>query len=166
MSSAPTQHPLAPAYQRLRELRAQGDSWVFVLHNPENNGIPSLFKDVEMCFWQLEQGSKAGARVHLQGVVKFLYPKSFSQVRRMLPTAWWHKMLGTPEQAVAYCCKSETRVSGPWAVIPISTNYTRAWESLDSTQRALQRPFDQEPAGSQTPDAQSEPRSPKGDVTA
>lgn len=154
------------AHTRLRELRASGEWWVFVKHNPVRNDIPvRYFKDVELVFWQLEAGSKS-AKVHLQGVVKFLFPKSYSQVRKMLGTAWWHKMLGSPEQAVAYCTKRETRLLGPWAHMPVSTELVQAWETLDSTQAALTRGFDQGQDVPETTDEQSEPHCPESDVTA
>lgn len=157
------------AHQRLRELRANGDWWVFVKHNPVTNDLPvTLFKDVELVFWQLEAGSKS-AKEHLQGAVKFLYPKSYSQVRKMLPTAWWHKMLGTPEEAIAYCTKRETRLLGPWAFMPADTELVRAWKTLESTQLALSRRFDQGLGVPETPDEQSEPHCPPvvdSDVTA
>lgn len=86
--------------------------WIFVKHNPLSNDLPTKFKDLVTVTWQLEKGSRGIP--HLQGVVQFLYPKSFGQVRDMLPKAYWHPMLGTHQEAMSYCSKVPTRVEGPW----------------------------------------------------
>lgn len=87
--------------------------WVFVQNNPSSHDFPKKLKDLSTVTWQLEEGSRKIP--HIQGVVQFLYPKSFSQVRAMLPKAWWQVMLGTHEEAKAYCSKLETRTAGPWS---------------------------------------------------
>lgn len=104
--------------QLQRNLLADKRWWVFVLNNPESNDIPKGFKDVDTVTWQLEMGTRGIP--HLQGVVQFLYPKSWHQVRQMCPRAWWHIMLGTKQEAIAYCRKEESRVSGPWSYIPVA----------------------------------------------
>lgn len=125
-------------YQRLRRLRANGNWWVFVLQNPSDDMIPKNLKDVELVAWQVEQGTLNG-RHHIQGVVKFLYPKSFSQVRRMMDRAWWHIMLGTWQEAVAYCSKERTRVRGPYFHVAHSSELADALMHLDSIKRAIER---------------------------
>lgn len=110
---------ISKKYAEVKEMNADKRFWVFVLKNPETNDIPKTFKDVDTVTWQLEEGSKAHTP-HLQGVVQFLYPKSWSQVRTMAPRAWWHVMLGTVHEAKAYCTKEETRIAGPWSWMPVS----------------------------------------------
>lgn len=106
--------------QLRRNLLADTRWWVFVLNNPWSNDVPKQdFKDVDMVTWQLEVGTMRSTP-HLQGVVQFLYPKSYSQVKMMCPSAWWHVMLGSKEEAVAYCTKEETRIAGPWSHLPVA----------------------------------------------
>lgn len=108
---------IAQAYQHKRELLADKRFWVFVMKNPESNDLPKKFKDVDTVTWQLEKGTSGIP--HLQGVVQFLYPKSFTQVRAMAPKGWWSVMYGTIHEAKAYCTKVETRIGGPWAYHPL-----------------------------------------------
>lgn len=107
----------------------RGRYWVFVKHNPSSEDLPKNFKDAENCFWQIEKGEKGGS-IHMQGVVKFLYPKSYAQVREILPSAWWSNMKGTHEQAIAYCTKDETRVSGPFRHFHVVTEGNLALRKL------------------------------------
>lgn len=104
--------------QEAKKIFSNKSYWVFVLNNPESNDLPKTLKDIDTVTWQLEKGSRGIP--HLQGVVQFLYPKSWSQVRDMLPRAWWQVMLGSIHQAKEYCTKEHTRVAGPWSYSPIS----------------------------------------------
>lgn len=105
---------------RRNQLMADNRSWMFVLNNPARNDIPKSLKDLETVYWQREEGTRKIP--HLQGVVTFKYPKSFGQVRRMIPKAWWSVMLGSIAQAVAYCTKERTRIEGPWGYHHISAD--------------------------------------------
>lgn len=52
---------------------------------------------------------------HLQGVMIFVNPRTFGGVKKLLgETAHIEIMKGTPQQAIAYCKKEESRVSGPY----------------------------------------------------
>jgi len=126
-------------------IRARGRStrWVFTLHNPKDRGCVTVeLQDVDLLFWQAEQ-SHHTMREHLQGAVQFATSKSFAQVRAMMPQAHWETMLGTLEEAVFYCTKKRTRVAGPWAIVPGSSEDAQAWLKLNSTRAAITRKFNQ-----------------------
>lgn len=97
---------------KLRQFSSDKTWWVFVLHEPEDLQVPTILRDLEEVWWQLESGD-ARHRRHLQGVCRFRYPKSRTQLRAQLK-GWWSEMRGTPAQAVAYCTKTRTRLEGPW----------------------------------------------------
>jgi hypothetical protein len=73
---------------------------------------PASLKDAIEVHWQQEKGGKTG-RLHLQGYVRFRFPKSRAQLQEMLP-GWWHIRHGSHQQAINYCTKDATRVSGPY----------------------------------------------------
>jgi len=98
--------------EQLKAIMTDKTWWVFVLHGPFDPQAPPKFKDLLEVWWQVEEGS-VRHRQHLQGVCRFKYPKSRAQLREQAP-AWWQPMHGTPEQAVRYCTKEKTRVSGPF----------------------------------------------------
>lgn len=103
---------LSERSEAMTRLLNNGQYWVFVLNNPERIDLPTTFKDVLEVHWQLESGTKCHTP-HLQGVVKFRFPKGKAQVRAMAK-AWWALMRGTYDEAKAYCTKEETRIAGPW----------------------------------------------------
>lgn len=99
-------------------------AFMFTLNNPVRDDIPGDWfnaGDVSFVVWQKEKG--ASGTIHLQGYfvvtqktkskagytmswcIKNIYAKMSVQPR-----------MGTHEQAVAYCTKTETRVSGPWTM--------------------------------------------------
>lgn len=98
--------------ENFKLLKTDKTWWVFVLHEPTDTQVPKGLKDLLEVWWQVEEGGLRHRR-HLQGVARFRYPKSRAQLREQLP-AWWQPMHGTPEQAVRYCTKLETRVEGPY----------------------------------------------------
>jgi len=112
--------------------------WFFTLNNPTDYDVRYALIDVEVVFWQLERSPKHGTP-HLQGVIKFVKPKTRKQVKSMLPRAHFEKIWSTFETAVGYATKSYTRIAGPWAGIGAETEITRAWKMLRSTQDALRR---------------------------
>lgn len=124
MSKYNANHPA----QRARQQFADKRYWVFVLNNPESNDLPKGLKDLDEVSWQREIGSRGTP--HLQGVAKFLFPKSWTQVRAMLPTAWWSVMLGTKEEAIAYCTKEFSRVAGPWHYMPLGPEVVLAMQAV------------------------------------
>jgi len=102
------------ATQREHVMKIVSDKtcWVFVTQNVADLQRPALLKDAIEVHWQQEKGGKTG-RLHLQGYVRFRYPKSRAQCQEMLP-GWWHIRHGSHEQAIKYVTKDDTRVSGPY----------------------------------------------------
>lgn len=86
--------------------------WVFVTYDVSDLTRPARLKDAIEIVWQLEKGEKK-KRLHLQGYVRFRYPKSRAQLQELMP-AWWHIRHGSHEQAIAYSSKTDTRVTGPF----------------------------------------------------
>lgn len=98
--------------------RARGPcarNWVFTCNNftPADVVIAS---NVDCGFISFQEEVGESGTPHLQGVVCFSKKTYFSTVRTLFGGAecrfWFAVMRGTPEQAVAYCRKSETRVPG------------------------------------------------------
>ena len=96
--------------------------WVFVTHNVADLQSPASLKDAIEVHWQQEKGGKTG-RLHLQGYVRFRFPKSRAQCQEMLP-GWWHIRHGSHEQAIKYCTKDATRVSDPTSSRASTSNLT------------------------------------------
>lgn len=61
--------------------------------------------------WQPEICPDTG-KLHLQGYVEFKAPKSLGQLKKIDAKAHWEKRKGTPDEARAYCMKSDTRIDG------------------------------------------------------
>lgn len=64
---------------------------------------------------QLEVAPSTG-KIHWQGYVQFETALTLGGVRKLCETAHWEGARGTPDENVAYCTKSESRMSGsiPW----------------------------------------------------
>jgi hypothetical protein len=90
---------------------------VFTINNPENDKLPEDWYDQEwftFVVWQVEIGEN-GTR-HLQGYLVVSRPVTLQWLKRHASSvAHWEPRMGTHEQAVGYCTKSESRVDGPWS---------------------------------------------------
>lgn len=63
--------------------------------------------------WQEERGE--GGTLHLQGVCCLVNACTLAAMKRRIPRAHLEVMRGTLDEAVAYCSKEDTRVSGPFS---------------------------------------------------
>lgn len=86
-------------------------NWVFTLNNPEVDDVP-VHPDETYVIWQTEVG-ESGTR-HLQGYIELSRAQRLSNMRSWLPRAHFEPRKGNRVQARDYCCKSDTRVAGPW----------------------------------------------------
>lgn len=112
--------------------------WVFCWNNPTTLEIDTLLHDAEEVWWQLEEGHKRKVP-HLQGVVRFKYPKGLGMLRKYVG-CWWHIMRGTVEQATEYCTKEDTRIAGPWhKVFPHAEAYKMQLETILNPEEEQQR---------------------------
>lgn len=109
--------------------------WMFTWNNPDpefscDEGYDPLLvirdiRPVKYVVYQLERG--ASGTLHMQGMIRFenavrvtaakkwwkeFYTASLGP--REHPLLHWEARKGSPEQAIAYCTKAETRVAGPW----------------------------------------------------
>lgn len=93
------------------KMAQNGMYWVFTLNNPASHQlvIPAY---VAYAVWQAERGVEGTE--HLQGYVELTSNQRLTALKKWLPTAHWERRKGTQAQAVAYCRKEESRVSGPW----------------------------------------------------
>lgn len=123
---------LTPYRKTPEEMRAEKFAdkryWMFVIQYPSSNDLPKSFKDVDAIHWQLELGTVHQCP-HLQGVIQFLYPKSWKQLREMVPVGWFRPMYGTYTKAIAYCTKERTRLAGPWAWHPLGDAVLDAFDA-------------------------------------
>lgn len=71
--------------------------------------------DFKFAAWQLERAPTTG-RLHLHGYVECQRPTRLAALKRILdaPSLNGQARRGTPDQAVVYVTKEETRVAGPW----------------------------------------------------
>jgi len=88
-------------------------NWVFTINNPEQ--VPLLLTDEHKAFLKyiLYQEEFVTTR-HLQGYLETRKQTRISALKKLFPTAHFEKRRGTRKQAVEYCTKEESRVSGPY----------------------------------------------------
>lgn len=84
--------------------------WFFTLNNPSEKELDDMSKhECEYLLYQMERGENG--TLHAQGIVyyknKRVMPKDFQ------PRAHW-EVTRSVTDAIKYCCKEETRVSGPY----------------------------------------------------
>lgn len=92
--------------------------WCFTLNTPtadEEQTINSPPSFVKWIVFQEESGHGC-AHAHFQGVLEAQNAIRMAQLKNWLPRAHWEKRKGSPQQAVAYCTKDDTRVRGPFLV--------------------------------------------------
>lgn len=91
-------------------------NWCFTLNNPHYN-LDSIFAEnesVSYAVWQLEL-SPSGTP-HFQGYVVFTSPRSLGYCKQRVHARGHFEIrrARTHAQAIAYCCKEDTRLEGPW----------------------------------------------------
>lgn len=94
---------------------ARGRFWCFTLNNPKDFVINDEWLEENGCryaIYQVERGT--GETTHLQGYCEFVGTKRLAGCKKAIPRAHWEKRRGTQDQAIDYCRKEETRVSGPF----------------------------------------------------
>jgi len=90
----------------------QAQSWMFTINNPTEADDPRKWDDVRYVTWQLEKGDEGTP--HLQGYVEWTKNRRLSGCKKINSRAHWDIRMGTQQQAIDYCTKSDTRVDGPW----------------------------------------------------
>lgn len=83
-------------------------NYTFTVNSPvENDDTILQSADVQYIIWQYEQGTN----LHIQGYVQFKRPCTIKTAKKKLISRGHYEIArGTPEQNIAYCTKSETRV--------------------------------------------------------
>lgn len=101
------------------------NNWCFTLNNPTKGDLedyqkkctyttPSGTKNVRY-FLAAVEGRKPGKTRHFQGMVQFMDPHTFTQVKKWLgKRAHFQKMQGTAQQAQDYCLKGDKISKEDW----------------------------------------------------
>lgn len=93
-------------------------SWCFTLNTPTAEEEESLLNPPEFIKWivyQEEQGHGC-AHVHFQGLLEVHSACRMTKLKTWLPRVHWEKRQGSPQQALQYVTKEDTRVRGPFLV--------------------------------------------------
>lgn len=108
---------LEPVTQGRRSLQYR--DWVFTYFARDcSDGFAKHFgtdlaRNCKYVVFQTEKCPTTG-KLHFQGFIQFASPTRFTVVQKLIPVAHWFRRKGTVDQAIAYCKKEETRVSGPF----------------------------------------------------
>ncbi len=94
-----------------------GRNWCFTLNNPADSpeGLMDQFMGhphFRFLVFQ-EEVSATGTR-HFQGYAEFKKNMMLTAVKKILATAHWERRRGSQADAMDYCKKEDTRVSGPY----------------------------------------------------
>lgn len=89
----------------------RGRNWCFTINNPTDQDIPVWPSDCTFAVYQLETGENGTP--HYQGYARFKNPKSLLQVKAILPRAHCEIARGSYAHNLAYCTKSDSRLSLP-----------------------------------------------------
>lgn len=94
----------------------RGCIWFGTVNNPTVNCTEYLerlkaFKDATYVVGQLEKGENE--TVHIQLTVSFKKTKRLGALRKFDPKAHW-EICRSPDRAMTYCMKEETRIEGPY----------------------------------------------------
>lgn len=94
-------------------------NFVFTLNNPTVDEFNALCtvqgtNHVRYILFQLEEGKVEGTP-HYQGYIEFEQSVRKSHAIKLFPRASFRGRRGTQGEAMAYCVKNDTRVSGPWS---------------------------------------------------
>lgn len=96
---------------------ARARNWCFTLNNPDVDGptfLSSLQQDSGLRFvvFQLESGDSGTP--HFQGYAEFTAARRLPGLQALIPGAHLEVRRGSRQQAIDYCSKDDTRISGPW----------------------------------------------------
>lgn len=88
--------------------------WVLTLNNPSDEDCLDkwLYDHCKSVAWQFEKGDEG--TLHIQGAFWLKTPARLSALRKLNSRAHYEPMKASWAQAVAYCSKSDTRVSSPF----------------------------------------------------
>lgn len=98
---------------------ARNRFWLFTINNPETEPDEFIAKlgelaTVRYAIFQREQGEEGTE--HFQGYLELTRTQRLSWVRNNVSArAHWESRRGTQQQAIDYCSKVDTRISGPWS---------------------------------------------------
>lgn len=113
--------------------QARHRGYLFTWNNPDYDTDFSNFLDIsgaKIWIYQLERGENDTE--HYQGVVYYENARSFDSMKKLNREIHWEGVKDL-RKAIKYCCKEDTRVSGPWSKgikIPKSLNIIepRGWQ--------------------------------------
>lgn len=89
--------------------------WCFTLNNPDEapDVFMERFKEVaNYVVFQEEKGDTGTP--HYQGYIELLGRRELPGMKKLIPGAHWESRKGTQEQAITYCKKEDSRISGPY----------------------------------------------------
>ncbi len=91
-------------------------NWFFTLNNYNDNEIDTIYNEIfktnlVTLVFQEEKGENGTP--HLQGCTAYKNARSFDSMKKLLPRANWSKVKNL-KNALAYCCKDETRNGKVW----------------------------------------------------
>ena len=88
-------------------------NWCFTLNNPKDDEYPESWplSSFKLLVYQVELAESG--TLHLQGYAETVQPVRLAAMKKISPKAHWEKRMGTRLQAVLYCVKQESRLSGP-----------------------------------------------------
>lgn len=100
-------------------------NWCFTLNNPNESEIEDFKKKCEYTtpsgtqnvryFLAAVEGRAPDRTTHLQGMVQFVDPKTFTETKKWLGNrAHFQKMAGTAKQAQQYCLKGDKITKQEW----------------------------------------------------
>ena len=98
----------------------QGRRFLLTINNPKetDDDFEKYVQELEhfkYCIFQREKGHETGTE-HFQVFIIFTIAKRFSTIKSYFPTAHIEACKGSNVQCRDYCCKSDTRVSGPYEI--------------------------------------------------
>lgn len=98
----------------------QGRRFLLTINNPKetDDDFEKYVQELEhfkYCIFQREKGHETGTE-HFQVFIIFTIAKRFSTIKSYFPTAHIEACKGSNVQCRDYCCKTDTRVSGPYEI--------------------------------------------------
>lgn len=150
---------------RNRQPERRSARWFITINNPDETTCSRLLglgttSSLKRAVWQLERG-ESGTE-HIQGVFEFKSRVRFELAKRTIGDTAHLEPSRNWEAAYKYCTKSETRVSGPWAIgcdLPVRSRITelREWQrnlgdklEKDPDDRTVEWWYDQEGGSGKT----------------
>jgi len=89
--------------------RNRNRNWCFTINNYSLNDIDLMEGCGEFATYLFQEEKGENGTPHLQGYIEFKDAKTLSSLKKIHPTAHWEKRLGSRKQAIAYCCKKDSR---------------------------------------------------------